>query len=96
MHPADRVRFATETAKAVLEGRLDPSEAEAALRLQLEQVVPQLRNDRDSVTRSECEAVATTLRLLGEQVNDRAGEHGDPSPHLSIAEMLGHLAQVLR
>ena len=96
MHPADRVRFATETAKAVLEDRLDPSEAEAALRLQLEQLVPQLRNDRDSVTRSECEAVATTLRLLGEQVNDRASGHGDPGPHLSIAEMLGRLAQVLR
>jgi hypothetical protein len=96
MHPADRVRFATETAKAVLEGRLDPLEAEAALRLQLEQLVPQLRNDRDAVTRSECESVATTLRLLGEQVNDRASEGGDTSAHVSIAEMLGRLAQVLR
>jgi hypothetical protein len=43
MHPAERVRFATETAKAVLDGRLDPVEAEAALELQVEQIVPQLR-----------------------------------------------------
>ncbi|MFP3906041.1 MAG: hypothetical protein ACLFWR_03360 [Acidimicrobiales bacterium] len=96
MHPSDRVRFATETAKAVLEGRLDPVEAEAALALQLEQLVPQLRSDRDAVTQSECEAVATTLRLLGEQINDRASEHGEPAAHTAIAEMLGRLAQVLR
>ena len=96
MHPSDRVRFATETAKAVLEGRLDPAEADAALHLQLEQLVPQLRSDRDAVTRSECDAVATTLRLLGEQVNDRAAEHGDAEAHASIAESLGRLAQVLR
>ena len=96
MHPADRVRFATETAKAVLEGRLDPDEADAALGLQLEQLVPQLRHDRDAVTRSECETVATTLRLLGEQINDRASEHGNQDAHRSIAETLGRLAQVLR
>lgn len=96
MHPADRVRFATETAKAVLEGRLDPAEAATALALQIEQLVPQLRSDRDSVTRSECESVATTLRLLGEQVNDRAGDHGQADAHVAIAEALGHLAQVLR
>jgi hypothetical protein len=96
MHPAERVRFATETAKAVLDGRLDPVEAEAALELQVEQIVPQLRHDRDSVTRSECESVATTLRLLGEQVNDRAATNGDPDAHLAVAQMLGQLAQVLR
>lgn len=96
MHPADRVRFATETAKAVLDGRLSPAEAEATLRLQLDQTVPLLRGDRDSVTRSECETVATTLRLLGEQINDRARDHGDPDLHASVAEMLGRLAQVLR
>lgn len=96
MHPADRVRFATETARAVLDGRLDPSDAAAALALQVEQLVPQLRNDRDSVTRSEAESVATTLRLLAEQVNDRSGELGDPEAHTAIAEMLGRLGQVLR
>jgi len=96
VHPADRVRFATETAKAVLDGRLSPAEAEATLRLQLDQTVPLLRGDRDSVTRSECEAVATTLRLLGEQINDRAATHGEPELHTSVAEMLGRLAQVLR
>lgn len=96
MHPADRTRFATETAKAVLEGRLDPNEAAASLELQVEQVVPQLRSDRDSVTRSECESVATTLRLLGEQVNDRAASAGEPEAHVAIAEALGRMAQVLR
>lgn len=96
MHPSDRVRFAVETAKAVLDGRLSPAEAEATLRLQLEQTVPRLRSDRDTVTRNESEAVATTLRLLGEQVNDRGAEHGDLEAHASIAEILGRLAQVLR
>ena len=96
MHPTDRVRFTTETAKAVLEGRLDPAEAAAALQLQLDQLIPQLRIDRDSVTRSESESVATTLRLLGEQINDRAAAHGDAESHVAIAEMLGRLAQVLR
>jgi hypothetical protein len=96
VHPSDRVRFATETAKAVLDGRLSPAEAQTTLRLQLEQTVPHLRSDRDSVTRSECEAVATTLRLLGEQVNDRASEFGDAEAHAAVAEMLGRLGQVLR
>ena len=96
MHPADRVRFAIETAKAVLDDRLDADEAEATLRLQLEQTIPHLRSDRDSVTRNECTAVATTLRLLAEQVNDRGNERGGGESNAAVAEMLGRLAQVLR
>lgn len=96
MHPSDRVRFATQTARAVLEDRLDPEEAAAALALQVEQSLPLLRSDRDAVTRSECDTVATTLRLLGEQINDRSAEQGSPEAHLSIAEMLGRLSQALR
>lgn len=96
MHPADRVRFAVETAKALLEDRLDPAEAAAALGLQVGQTVPQLRSDRDSVTRHECETVATTLRLLAEQVVDRASGRPDPEDHLAVAEALGVLAQALR
>lgn len=96
MHPSERVRFAVETARAVLEDRLDPSEAAAAMALQVDQVVPQLRSDRDAVTRSESESVATTLRLLGEQVNDRGSGQADPSPHAEIARMLGQMAQSLR
>ncbi|MGY6499427.1 MAG: hypothetical protein ACXIVQ_00810 [Acidimicrobiales bacterium] len=96
MHPSDRVRFATQTALAVLEDRLDPEEAAAALTLQVEQTLPLLRSDRDAVTRSECDSVATTLRLLGEQINDRSAEQGHPEAHLSIAEMLGRLSQALR
>lgn len=96
MHPSERVRFAVETARAVLEDRLDPAEAAAAMALQVDQVVPQLRSDRDSVTRSESESVATTLRLLGEQVNDRASGLSDPAAHAEIARMLGQMAQSLR
>src|SRR5690606_17620924 len=72
VHPAERVRFAIETAKAVLDERLSPAEGARAVRMQAEQVTPLLRSDRDSVTRSESESVATQLRLLAEQVNDRA------------------------
>ena len=96
MHPQERVRFAVETARAVLEDRLDAAEAEAAMELQMEQLLPQLRSDRDAVTRSECESVATTLRLLGEQVNDHAAGLADHSAHTSIASMLGRMAQALR
>ncbi|MBK5224611.1 MAG: hypothetical protein JJE52_17390 [Acidimicrobiia bacterium] len=96
MHPSERVRFAVETAKAVLEGRLDATEAAASMELQVAQVVPQLRSDRDAVTRNECETVATTLRLLGEQVNDKGSGLADPSVHTTIAGMLGQMAQSLR
>lgn len=96
MHPSDRVRFSVETAKAVLEERLDAAEAAAAMELQMEQLLPQLRHDRDMVTRSECESVATTLRMLGEQVNDRASIDGENDAHLAIARMLGQMAQSLR
>jgi hypothetical protein len=96
MHPSERVRFSVETAKAVLEQRLDANEAAAAMQLQVEQLLPQLRHDRDMVTRSECESVATTLRMLGEQVNDRASTDGESEAHLEIAKMLGQMAQSLR
>ena len=96
MHPSERVRFSVETAKAVLEERLDATEAAAAMEIQIEQLLPQLRHDRDMVTRSECESVATTLRMLGEQVNDRASADGESEAHLAIARMLGQMAQSLR
>jgi hypothetical protein len=84
MHPGDRVRFAIETAKAVLEDR------------QAEQVTPLLRADRDSVTRSESETVATQLRLLAEQVNDRGSGLADTSDYTAMAKALGEMAQALR
>jgi hypothetical protein len=96
VHPSERVRFSVETAKAVLEERLDATEAAAAMEIQIEQLLPQLRHDRDMVTRSECESVATTLRMLGEQVNDRASVDGESEAHLAIAKMLGQMAQSLR
>lgn len=96
MHPAERVRFVVETARAVLAERLPAEEGAAAVTLQAEQLAPQLRSDRDAVTRSESESVATQLRLLAEQVNDRAAGLADPSAHLAMARAIGELAQVLR
>jgi hypothetical protein len=96
MHPAERVRFAVETAKAVLEERLAADEGAAAVVLQAEQVTPLLRGDRDSVTRSESETVATQLRLLAEQVNDRASGLAETDDYTTIAKSLGQMAQALR
>ncbi|MCD9623579.1 hypothetical protein [Rhabdothermincola salaria] len=96
MHPAERVRFVTETARAVLADRLDPGEGAAAVALQAEQIGPGLRSDRHDVTRSEAEAVATQLRLLAEQVNDRASGLPDNEAYVAIAESIGLLAQALR
>ena len=96
MHPAERVRFVVETARAVLAGRLPADEGAAAVTLQAEQIAPLLRSDRDGVTRSEAESVATQLRLLAEQVSDRAAGLADPGTHLAIARAIGELAQTLR
>jgi hypothetical protein len=96
MHPGERVRFAVETAKAVLEERLGPDEGATAVAMQAEQVTPLLRSDRDSVTRSESETVATQLRLLAEQVNDRGSGLADSDDYTAIAKALGEMAQALR
>jgi hypothetical protein len=96
MHPAERVRFSIETARAVLDDRLDPAEGAAAVSLQAEQITPLLRSDRNSVTRSECESVATQLRLLAEQVTDRASGLPAPDAHRAIAQALGEMGQALR
>jgi hypothetical protein len=96
MHPGERVRFAVETAKAVLEERLAPEDGAAAIKLQAEQVTPLLRGDRDGVTRSESESVATQLRLLAEQVNDRGSGLAEPDDYTDIARGLGEMAQALR
>lgn len=90
------MRFAIETAKAVLEERLSPGEGATAVRLQAEQVIPLLRSDRDSVTRSESETVATQLRLLAEQVNDRGSGLADTHDYTVMARSLGEMAQALR
>ena len=96
MNPADRVRFVTETARAVLAGRLDPTEAAAAVELQAQQLLPLLRSDRNDVTRSEAESVANQLRLLAEQIADRADRSVDDDPCGSMAASIGTLAQALR
>jgi hypothetical protein len=96
MHPATRATFVMETAKAVLAERLPAEEGAAAIQLQAEQITPLLRGDRDTVTRAECESVATTLRMLAEQVNDRASGRPDPEPYLLMARTIGAMAQALR
>ena len=96
MNPAERVTFVVETAKAVLDGSLGPVEGAAAIGLQAEQITPLLRGDRDAVTRSECESVATRLRMLAEQINDRATVGADPEPFQAMARDIGAMAQALR
>jgi hypothetical protein len=98
VHPETRVRFAVETARAVLDGRLDAAEGAVAVEVQVDQLVPLLRSDRDAVTRSEAESVATLLRMLAEQVNDRSRgvDPRDAEAHLALAAALGTLAQPLR
>ena len=96
MNPNDRVKFVVQTAKAVLNGSLDVEQGAAAVQLQAEQLTPLLRGDRDSVTRSEAESVATTLRLLAEQVNDRASGLADTSTYEAMARSIGEMAQALR
>ena len=108
MNPADRVKFVVETAKAVLDGRLEADEGATAIELQAEQITPLLRGDRDSVTRSECESVATNLRMLAEQINDQGSRRrlaggspgpppdGEPDDHATMARAIGEMAQALR
>ena len=96
VQPAQRVRWVVETAKAVLDGRMSAAEAAVVVRLQRDQTVARLRQDRGEVTRHECEEVATTLRRLAEQVSDSASGLPDSSDHLAVAAVLGELAQVLR
>ncbi len=96
MHPAERVRFVTETARAVLAGRLDADEAATALALQAEQLTGLLRSDRNDVTRSECDTVATQLRLLAEQIADTDSSAATVDARRAIADTIGTLAQSLR
>ncbi len=96
MHPAERVRIVTETARAVLEQRLDVDIGAATLCLQQEQIGDRLRGDRIDVARFEAQEVATTLRRLGEQISDRASGLADPEAHRTMARVLGELAQTLR
>lgn len=96
MNPGDRVKFVVETAKAVLEGRISPEDGAAAVTLQAEQITPHLRSDRNDVTRSEAESVATRLRMLAEQVTDKASGLPDPDAYLAIARSIGEIGQALR
>lgn len=95
MHPQERVRIVTETARAVLEGRLDPDVGAQTLAVQYEQISPYLRSDRIDVTQSEADSVALTLRRLAEQVADSSSPR-DGEAKVEMARILGDLAQTLR
>lgn len=96
MNPAERVRIVVETAKAVMEDRLDATTGAQTLTLQEEQIAPHLRSDRIDVTQAEAETVALTLRRLGEQISDLRSPHHDDEAIMEMARILGVLAQTLR
>jgi hypothetical protein len=96
VHPRERVRIVTETARAVLEERLDATTGAQTLALQQDQIGGRLRSDRIDVTQTEADEVALTLRRLAEQVSDRAAAGRDPAADLEMARILGELAQTLR
>ena len=96
MHPDERVRIVMETARAVLEDRLDAATGARTLLLQQEQIVARLRSDRIDVTQAEADTVALTLRRLAEQVTDRVEALDDPASNREMARILGELAQALR
>lgn len=96
MHPGQRLRIVTETARAVLDGRLDAEAGAATLALQQGQIADRLRSDRIDVTQAEADEVALTLRRLAEQVSDRTTGPGEVEHRAAIARILGELAQSLR
>ena len=96
MHPQERIRIVTETARAVLEDRLDVATAARTLALQQEQIVSRLRSDRLGVTQAEADTVALTLRRLAEQLGDRSDSLDDHEASVAMAQILGELAQALR
>ncbi len=96
MHPGQRLRIVTETARAVLDGRLDAEAGAATLALQQGQIADRLRSDRIDVTQAEADEVALTLRRLAEQVSDRGLGGAEAEPRAAIARILGELAQSLR
>lgn len=96
MHPNERVRIVTETARAVLEDRLDAEVGAKTLAMQQRQIGDRLRSDRIDVTQAEADQVALTLRRLAEQVSDQAITVDDAAPRAEVARILGELAQTLR
>jgi hypothetical protein len=96
VHPNERVRIVTETARAVLEDRLDAEVGATTLALQQAQIGDRLRSDRIDVTQAEADQVALTLRRLAEQVSDQALTGDDAAPRAEVARILGELAQTLR
>jgi hypothetical protein len=96
VHPDQRLRIVTETARAVLDGRLDAATGAVTLALQQGQIADRLRSDRIDITQAEADAVALTLRRLAEQVSDRAFGPDEVDHHATIARILGELAQSLR
>jgi hypothetical protein len=96
VHPTERTRIVVETARAVLDGRLDAVQGVQTLAIQEQQIAPHLRSDRIDVTQSEADAAALTLRHLGEQISDLPTIDHDQESLVEMARILGSLAQTLR
>lgn len=96
VHPAERTRIVVETARAVLDGRLDAVQGATTLAIQEQQIASHLRSDRIDVTQAEADAAALTLRRLGEQISDLPPTEHDPEALVEMARILGSLAQTLR
>lgn len=96
MHPSERVRIVTETARAVLDDRIDAVVGAQTLTLQQAQIGDRLRSDRIDVTQAEADEVALTLRRLAEQVSDQGRTAVDAAARSEVARILGELAQTLR
>lgn len=79
-----------------MQGRLSAEDGAAAVQAQQDQLIKLLRQDRDSVTRHESDAVATRLALLAEQVGDSASANPDNAAHHVIARVLSELSRCLR
>lgn len=96
MHPSERLRIVTETARAVLDERLDARAGAQTLAMQQDQIGERLRSDRIDVTQAEADTVALTLRRLAEQVSDKGLGASDAESRSEVARILGELAQALR
>ena len=84
----------------MLDDRLDVAQGAAAVQLRPSSWCRCCGPTATRWTRSECESVATNLRMLAEQINDRGrtGLRSDPrvEDHEAMARSIGEMAQALR
>ena len=97
MHPAERVRIVTETARAVLESRLDPATGAQTLAHPADPdrcPAPQRPHRRDAGG-GRCGG-AHPAAAGGAGLRPRLRPRPDPDSNVEMARILGELAQTLR